>query len=314
MMTAMIVVMATGCKKDEMEEGKLVPLTVTDDPSLPYIEVNGTKLHAETFGSPSDPMIVVLHGGPGIDYRYMLNCQEFANDGFYVVFFDQRGTGLSQRHNKDVYEGNTYVEDLKQVIAHYRQSPDQKVFLLGHSWGAMYATWYINTYPEGIDGMILAEPGGFTQSQVEDYMKRAFSPEYFSEWTNDMTWKDQFITGQDHETMDYNYLMMNIGAIGTGDDETPPVWRMGYVCYEGLTTLNEGFDWTTNLSKYTTKVLFLYSEKNPAYGRSWAEELASFYPDAEVHEVLGSGHEMTYYAFDNFYALSSSYLEEMLNQ
>ena len=60
------------------EPGNLVPRTVDQDSSLPSIKVNGAQLHSEAFGNPNDPMIVVLHGGPGIDYRHLLNCKEFA--------------------------------------------------------------------------------------------------------------------------------------------------------------------------------------------------------------------------------------------
>ena len=52
--------------------GNLVPKTVEEDPSLPRIEVNGTTLHAEAFGDPSAPMVMMLHGGPGGDYRSLL--------------------------------------------------------------------------------------------------------------------------------------------------------------------------------------------------------------------------------------------------
>jgi len=52
---------------DPGEPGQLVPLTVDEDPTLPSISVNGTQLHAETFGNPTDPMLVILHGGPGGD-------------------------------------------------------------------------------------------------------------------------------------------------------------------------------------------------------------------------------------------------------
>jgi proline iminopeptidase len=100
----MVVVTISSCdilKPDD--PGLLVSLTVDEDPSLPSIFVNGTQLHSETFGNPNDPMIVMLHGGPGSDYRSLLNCSTFSADGFFVVFYDQRGSGLSRRHNKDVY-------------------------------------------------------------------------------------------------------------------------------------------------------------------------------------------------------------------
>jgi proline iminopeptidase len=49
-----------------------VPATVTDDPSLPAIDIHVVRLHAETFGSPGNPVVLVLHGGPGGDYKSLL--------------------------------------------------------------------------------------------------------------------------------------------------------------------------------------------------------------------------------------------------
>src|SRR5688572_9416624 len=54
------------------ESGSLVPLTVMENRNLPAIEMNGARFHAETFGNPANPVIVILHGGPGVDYRSML--------------------------------------------------------------------------------------------------------------------------------------------------------------------------------------------------------------------------------------------------
>lgn len=79
------------------EPGDLVPKTVDQDSALPGLDRNGTRLHTETFGLPTDPLLVILHGGPGGDYRSMLAARAFAADGFHVVFYDQRGTGLSKR-------------------------------------------------------------------------------------------------------------------------------------------------------------------------------------------------------------------------
>ena len=77
------------CEKADINESeKMVPKTVVDDSSLPSVYVNGTLLHTEAFGNPNDPMIVCIHDGPGGDYRSMLNLKSFADDGYYVVFYD----------------------------------------------------------------------------------------------------------------------------------------------------------------------------------------------------------------------------------
>ena len=53
-------------------EGNLVPRTVAEDANLPAIEMNGSRFHLETFGDPTSPVVVFLHGGPGGDYRSLL--------------------------------------------------------------------------------------------------------------------------------------------------------------------------------------------------------------------------------------------------
>src|SRR6478735_5139425 len=79
------------------DPGNLVPLTVAEDPSLPAIDIAGTRLHSEAFGDPDGPVIMVLHGGPGSDYRGLLPLKALADDGYRVAFWDQRGCGLSER-------------------------------------------------------------------------------------------------------------------------------------------------------------------------------------------------------------------------
>ena len=61
------------------------------------------------------------------------------------------------------------LDDLGAVIAHFKTSSSQKVMLLGHSWGAMLATAYINQNPSVINGAILAEPGGLVWQDIMDY-------------------------------------------------------------------------------------------------------------------------------------------------
>ena len=194
-MVLMAAITVIACKKELKvnEPGNLVPKTVTEDASIPAIEVNGARFHAETFGSPTDPMVVILHGGPGADYRSMLNAKALANDGYFVIFYDQRGSGLSQREDKNRYSIQLMLDDLGAVIGQYRKSKDQKVFLLGHSWGAMLATAYINSYPTKINGVVLAEPGGFTWDQTNDYIKRTKDMSPFSENSNDALYPDSFL-------------------------------------------------------------------------------------------------------------------------
>ena len=76
----------------------------------------GCVLSWQSFGDPANPVVIVIHGGPGGDYRSMLNCSRFSADGFFVVFYDQRGSGLSKRHDKEIYTTQLFIDDLDGVI------------------------------------------------------------------------------------------------------------------------------------------------------------------------------------------------------
>lgn len=309
------------CKKelDINAPGNLVPRTVADNPGLPSIAVNGTVLHAETYGKPGNPIVLFLHGGPGADYRNALKVKQLADDGYFVVFYDQRGSGLSKRHDKSTYSIQLMFDDLEAVIAHYKSSPQQKVFLFGHSWGAMLAAGFINTHPGRIDGVIFAEAGGLNKAMWDTYSESSRRAKLFSETTNDILYYDQFLTGKenDHAILDYKLGIASSYTYAAGNDEgiegPSPFWRNGAVVLNALTdiALKDGFDFTTHLSHYTTKVLFLYSENNRSHGLAFSEKEAAFFPDHEIVRIDGTGHEMIYFKWESVYPVVLKYLNSL---
>jgi proline iminopeptidase len=310
-----------GCEAENYitEPGNLVPKTVDQDPFISSIPINGTQLHSEIFGNPKDPMVVFLHGGPGSDYRSSLNAKQLADDGYFVVFYDQRGSGLSKRHDKTSYSIQLVLDDLTEIIKHYRTSSSQKIFLFGHSWGAMLATAYINTYPNRINGVILAEPGGLNKKLLDEYGQSSRSLNLFSETTSNFFYLDQFLTGKEneHEILDYKMGISSSFSYAKGNDEgiegPSPFWRMGTAVLNGFIDIseNEGFDFTTNLSQYEIKVLFLYGELNKSYGLSFAQKEAAFFSSSAIAEVKGTGHEMIYFKWDNVHPLVLNYLNSL---
>lgn len=301
------------------EPGALVPKTVEQDAGLSSIAVNGTQFHSEAFGNPSDPMVIFLHGGPGGDYRNGLNVKNLVNDHYYVVFYDQRGSGLSRRHSKDSYSIQLMLDDLTAVIQHYRSSPSQKVFLFGHSWGAMLATAYINKYPAAVNGVVLAEPGGLNKDDLEIYSEKSRRLKLFDEVTNDALYPDQILNGKenDHAVLDYKLALASPYTYAKNNEEgiegSSPFWRNGAAVLKKLFEIAEddGFDFTNNLHLYNTKVLFLYSANNRAYGGAFAQREAAYFQNVQVSEVNGTGHEMIYFKWDNVYALVLPYLDSL---
>lgn len=309
------------CQKEQdiNSPGNLVPKTVIENTSLSSIAVNGTKLHAESFGNPNHPMVIFLHGGPGNDYRNGLNVKQLADNGYYTVFYDQRGSGLSQRHDQSTYSIQLYLDDLTAVIDYYRKSPNQKIFLIGHSWGAILAAAYLNSYPNRISGAVFAEPGGFNNSLLEEYAESSRKLKVLSEWTNDALYTDQFLTGgkKDHEILDYKMGIATSFSYAKGNEEgvegPSPFWRYGASVLRAFTdiSVNEGFDFTANLNKYQTKVLFLYGQNNKSYGLSFAQREANFFPKSEIIKIDGTGHQMIYFKWNTVRPVILNYLNSL---
>ncbi|HEX7845028.1 MAG TPA: alpha/beta hydrolase, partial [Chitinophagaceae bacterium] len=217
------------------------------------------------------------------------------------------------------YSINQMMDDLTAVIQYYRTSPNQKVFLFGHSWGGMLTAAYINKYPGTISGAVLAEPGGITSDLLEEYGEKSRRLKLFNEVTNDVLYPDQFLTGNenDHAVLDYKLALTYTYAYAKNNDEgvegPSPFWRLGAGVLKKLSEFadEEGFDFTTNLQQYTKKVLFLYSENNRAYGQSFAAKEAAAFPNVQLSKVTGTGHEMIWFAWDRVQALVLPYLNSL---
>ncbi|HCN10811.1 alpha/beta fold hydrolase [Candidatus Kaistella beijingensis] len=292
------------CREEKYinQPGNLVPKTVIEDNTLPSIVVNNIKLHSEAFGNSSNTMIIAVHGGPGGDYRYMLNCKELAYKGYYIVFYDQRGSGLSQRLNTEEYtqKGDQALEDmykeLKGVIEHYRTSSNQKVILLGHSWGGILVSAFVGKYPNMVNGLIVCEPGGLKWEDLENYVKNSRSFKLWSEISNDATYLDQFMTGKEnqHEILDYKLNILASKNDITGEDNTLPqsFWRSGAVINTALFELGDSLkpDFSQNVKTNSPKTLFLYSENNKEYTTEWANKISSAYSSVIIQKITGVGH------------------------
>lgn len=301
------------------EPGNLVPKTVDQDPSLPSIQVNGTQLHAEAFGNPNHPLLIFLHGGPGGDYRSGLNVKQLSGNGYYVIFYDQRGSGLSKRHDPDIYSMQLFLDDLTAVIDHYRSSVNQKVFLFGHSWGGMVAAAYINAYPSRINGVIFAEPGGFNKQLLDEYAQKSRKLQLYAEATSDVFYAGQFVTGKEneHEILDYNSGLMAAYAFSKDNNEGVegpfPFWRNGAAVLNAFVKIadRDGFDFTAHLRGYSIKTLFLYGENNQAYGLSFTQKEAGYFPKSEIVRIDDTGHEMIYFKWNQVYPAVLNYLNSL---
>ena len=280
-----------------------VVATVLNDASLPQIEIDGVRLHAETYGDPSNPVVIVLHGGPGGDYRSLLGAKSLANTNF-VVFYDQRGAGLSERVPAEELTIPRYLAELDSVIDKY--SPDRPVTLLGHSWGAMLATAYLGTAPEKVARAILLEPGFFTGEDMQDWTAEAkpyLSGFGFYKNVAVIGFQSLHVSGPDSNARE-DYMMGEIIHQFANHPENPyhcpgekfdaAAWRFGATASQtaGNTGAAEIDLIARGAENYTGPVLLLASACNDWIGEEAQRIHLSFFQQGELMTVPNSGHDM----------------------
>jgi proline iminopeptidase len=95
-------------------------------------------LHWVRYGEYSSPPLLVLHGGPGADHRYLLpQMLELARD-HELVLYDQRGGGQSASDDRSPITWRTHVEDLDAIIAELLPAETAPT-IVGYSWGGLLA-------------------------------------------------------------------------------------------------------------------------------------------------------------------------------
>jgi pimeloyl-ACP methyl ester carboxylesterase len=116
--------------------------------------------HIDGDSASNNPPIVYLHGGPGgyIHSTIVTQMRAIAKEGFDVYLYDQIGSGLSDRLSRPKdYSFDRHLEDLNEIIN--TQIRNDKVILIGHSYGGILATHFAANHPDKIAKLILSSPG-----------------------------------------------------------------------------------------------------------------------------------------------------------
>lgn len=102
------------------------------------------------------PPLVVVHGGPGLDHRYLRDGLSRLATGRRVVFYDQRGVGSSRAAlDSAVVNWSAYLADLDALVDSVAGGP---VAVVAHSWGALLALEWVRTRPERARALVLVSP------------------------------------------------------------------------------------------------------------------------------------------------------------
>lgn len=283
-----------------------VPPTVENDPALEFVEIEGYRFHVKTFGNPQAPPVIVVHGGPGGDSNYLYALQGLARD-YRVIFYDQRGTGLSPRVEAHALTLQSSLVDLHQIVQHY--SGQGRVRLIGHSWGAMLVLGYLGQHPERVSHAVAVEPGILNPTSAKAFVSRLKASQ---SWSDGLPLLGAIaltplVASQDgHERFDFVMTrLMNRAKPGgpyqCADQRMPSnaFVRAGYAAFSNMLkpVLSDPAvftaDLTQNIAAYSGQLLMLSSECSfigYAYQQTFHLPLL---PAQTVHlEAKAMGHNM----------------------
>jgi proline iminopeptidase len=254
---------------------------------------DGVQLHYRSAGSGAP--IVFLSGGPGFDVDYMMPVAEFVPASYQRVFYEQRGTGrsrLATMTEQNMTLGHV-VADLEALRVHLKQ---ERLFLIGHSWGGMLAMAYAAAHPDRVDRLILIGPGGPTlefTTWVNDNIRMRLRPE---DLEAQRTWGEAPKRGVDPDKA----ALESIKAIAPGyfferdkglafRSQLPDGTLKVQVNMLLFADMGKGYDLRPNLGKLDRPVLIVQGHQDPI-GDKTAEDIRASIKSSVLQYINQCGH------------------------
>lgn len=152
-----------------------MPLPIPAPREAGYTRTTTVPLYWASYGVVGAPRILVLHGGPGADHRYLLPQMLRLGEHYDLLFYDQRGGGRSLVDPQQVVTWHSDVEDLGNLIDEFGLLHPT---IVGYSWGGLLAMLYAG---QSLTGAIDRTPGRLAlidPAPVSGEFRTAFETEF----------------------------------------------------------------------------------------------------------------------------------------
>lgn len=146
--------------------GNPIPEAIAEERML---TLGGVKQYVLLRGKDrTAPLLVYVHGGPGMTATpFLRTYNEKLEDDFLVAYWEQRGTSNSYSESLDpaAFTIDRITKDLGDLVDQLTQEFKQdKVLLVGHSWGTIPALAYAVSSPKKVAAYIAVSQ---TVNQIE---------------------------------------------------------------------------------------------------------------------------------------------------
>ena len=247
---------------------------------MPQIKAGSINLNYDTFGDGEPLLLIMGFGMPGMAWLPILPLLS----GFKCIYFDNRGTGLSDKPD-GVYTVELMADDASNLL-NALNIPKAKVF--GVSMGGMIAQELTLRHPEQVERLVLActTPGGLEAKMaspeaammlVEGTKLMASDPEQALDFVLPLLYPEEFTK----EHPEIKQMMLGGSKMMP---PTPPESIDRTIL--GVMTFN-AYD---RLDQIKCPVLIMHGDKDVLVPPENAHLLKSRIPQAELIMIPNAGH------------------------
>jgi proline iminopeptidase len=270
------------------------------------------------FESGDGRNVLVIHGGPGQPYTQPDSGLELLTGDFQFHYYDQRGCGESTRPIDRFDSPNTYenmtrldqtlglgaqiadIERIRHILG------DEKLILIGHSWGGFLASLYGAEFPEHVEALILISPANVlimpqpdSGSDLFASVRAELSPEEQVEY--DAFMKEYFDFGGLFEKSEADLIALNekfgeyyikiIDTEGLADEANLPKQGRpgGWMVWAQYISMGQRHDYSKALADVNVPVLVIHGAddlQSEAASRLYADA----FPNAEFVVIENASH------------------------
>ncbi|USG61326.1 alpha/beta fold hydrolase [Sneathiella marina] len=273
------------------------------------VKSNGLVLEYETFGTPSDPAIILVAGlGFQLIDWPLTFCKRLAENGFFVLRFDNRDIGLSQKLEEmpvpdlvalgeNIKEGTAldlpYIltDMMEDVVGILDALSIDTVHLIGMSMGGMIAQLVAIHYPERLNSLtsIMSSSGS---SALPPPSAAATTVLMSAPASEDLS--DVVAFG-----LNVNDVIGSPGYRWNREELTDHIRACVERCYYPAGYVRQyaavfgSPSRASLLPSITTPTLVIHGTEDPLVLSEAGKETARLIPDAQLELVEGMGHDLS---------------------
>ena len=289
----------------------LTPPTQTGDPDFWQVESDIQLYH---FAQGIGRNVLIVHGGPGMPFREPMAGLEPLTGKYRFHYYDQRGCGKSTRpidrfESQNMYENMTKldqtlglgaqiadIERIRQLLG------EDKLILVGHSWGGFLASLYAAEFPEHVEALILISPANslvmpqpdadsdlfasvrarLPESQLAEY--DAFIKDYF-DFNKLFSLSEADLIARDEKFGQYYISVVDIQA----DEAIQQGEPGGWMTWGMYVSMGQRHDYRAALKKVTAPVLVLHGVED-LQSEAASRLYSDTFPNAQFAVIENASH------------------------